>query len=203
MIRYEHIAIFWLNVGLGAISIFIFFSQLNPYQSASNKQERNINNLLKEVEKSLSKSHFLDHFALIAALSAIIFYPFFPSIFALFIIIVRLQNFILPFIINSFTSMIIRQGFRYNLSNADAIKEFLRYLAPQQSLSDFEQKNHGVNRLSQLEMNAIEESFQKHVRKELKGELETVLYRIFLVWARAFSVVNAAILSILLFLIIV
>ncbi|MEK7991045.1 MAG: hypothetical protein VSS52_008580 [Thiotrichaceae bacterium] len=132
------------------------------------------------------------------SLAAVIYYPTFPNIFGLFILIFVFHYFILATIILVCVYALIKMGFRYNLKDLNKVKEFLKQLSPQQSVSSDGHQNYGENRLSSIEIDAIDDVFKKTMRKELRTELQSILYRILLPWSRLFSLANAIILSLLL-----
>jgi hypothetical protein len=194
-----------LNVGLGFIIFFIiaeyaklYFATINFITDKKNKNLTKLNTRLANTANA-NTMIFIYLFYAAIALSSVIYYPSFPSIPALFIIIFVLQYLLLIIAIFIFVNFLIGDGFKYRLENPDVLIDYLIKLSPYHSLTD---ESHGENRLSKIEMKAIDNIFKQMMRKELKKELKFILYHTLLFWSRLFSLVNTIILSLLLWLIV-
>ncbi|WP_353571036.1 hypothetical protein [Candidatus Albibeggiatoa sp. nov. BB20] len=188
----------FMNAVLGIMIFFIVAEHIQLYFSASNG--RNLNKLNQKLSDAsyVNRMAFLYLFYGTLALASVIYYPNFPSVFALFIIIFVFYYFVLSAVITAFVYFLTEVGFRYNLQDSEKVKQFLKQLSSKHEQSEQENENCGENRLSMIEINAIDDVFKKMIRKELKIELKFILYSTLLLWSRLFSLVNATILSLLL-----
>lgn len=193
-----------LNLTLHLIVFFIIVEYVKLYFATINfltgKKHKNLTQLNTRLANTANANGMIFIYLIYAAiaLSSVIYYPNFPSISALFIIIFVLQYLLLIIAISIFVNFLIEDGFKYRLENPNVLIDYLMKLSPYHSLTD---ENRGENRLSKIEMKAIDNIFKQIMRKELKKELKFILYHTLLFWSRLFSLVNAIILSLLLWII--
>jgi hypothetical protein len=184
-----------MNWILTGITILIIIEHAWLFQQTLS---RNISRLNKVFYSTvyINSMIFVYLFYMSIALAAVIYYPSFPSSIGLFIIIFVLHYLLLTAIISVFIAFLVRYGFRYNLQQPEKVKNFLKGLSLKHNHSA--KDSEGENRLSLIEVDALDNVFKKMIYKELKIELKCILFSLLLLWSRLFSLINAIILSLLL-----
>jgi len=159
---------------------------------------------LHKLAKSLNSSFYINGMAFLyvlystVALATAIYYPGFPSITGLFIILFVSQSLILSISIPTIVDKLLRK-FKYGLQDESKVKDYLNKLSPYKGSMESAPTHHGENRLSPIEIEAIDSVFKKTIQAEVKKELKQVLRPVLLLWSKLFSFFNALILAFLLY----
>lgn len=178
--------------------LFLCIEHVRLYLLAMGRKK----NLLK-LTQSLANPVYLNGMAFLyivyctLSLATVVYYPSFPSIHGLFIILFVSQYLLLSVSMPTFVDRLLLKKFKYGLQQEEKVKNYLNQLSPYQGLIESMPANHGENRLSPIEIEAIDKLFKKNMQAEMKKELKQVLCPSLLLWSRLFSFVNAAIIALL------
>ena len=159
---------------------------------------------LNKLTSSLNSNFYINGMAFLyvlystIALATATYYPGFPSIAGLFIILFVSQSLILSVSIPMIVDKLLRK-FKYGLQDEDTVKDYLKKLSPYKGLLESTPTHHGENRLSPIEIEAIDGVFKRTIQVEIKKELKQMLRPVLLLWSKLFSFFNALILAFLLY----